>query len=61
MLLNYRHKKTDGLYTILHHGWIEATETEAVIYVSHQDGRIWVRPSDEFYDGRFEIVVDEGD
>ena len=50
----YRHIKTGGLYRVLRHGRIEADLRAVVIYESLADGRVWVRPTDEFYDGRFE-------
>ena len=53
----YRHKKTGGLYTVLH--WdakIEGTMDEAVVYQSLEHGMIWVRPKAEFMDGRFECI-----
>ena len=56
----YRHKKTGGAYEILHgqasEAFFEADMTPAIIYRSLEDGKIWVRPKDEFYDGRFELV-----
>lgn len=52
----FRHVKTGGLYHIALLCRIEATNTPAVAYVSHKDGTVWVRPQDEFLDGRFEKV-----
>jgi len=40
-------------------GRIEADLTPCVIYVSEQDGYVWVRPSAEFNDGRFTCIDDE--
>lgn len=49
----HRHGKTGNLYQLRYRlAMIEATNTPAVIYEG-QDGTLWVRPSAEFYDGRF--------
>ncbi|MBD2653139.1 DUF1653 domain-containing protein [Synechocystis sp. FACHB-383] len=52
----YRHKKSSGFYRIVGFGLIEATKTHSVIYESLEDGQVWVRPTTEFFDGRFEFV-----
>lgn len=39
----WRHKKTKGLYEIVEIGTEEKDLTEAVIYKSLQDGKIWIR------------------
>jgi len=44
----YRHYK-GGTYRLIAWGQIEATEADVVIYRSEQDGKVWVRPKDEFY------------
>jgi predicted HAD superfamily Cof-like phosphohydrolase len=54
----YRHYK-GGLYELLAEGKNEATLTDVVIYRSCQKGDVWVRPKEEFFDGRFEKVGDE--
>jgi hypothetical protein len=48
----WSHVKTDGVYEEIARGLIEATLVKCVIYRGH-DGVFWVRPSDEFDDGRF--------
>lgn len=54
----HRHYK-GGLYRLLFEGQIEADLSRVVVYQGI-DGRVWVRPREEFYDGRFsEIVVAE--
>ena len=53
----YRHKKTGHVYRVLlAHCRIEATNTEAVAYQSSEQkfATVWIRPYDEFCDGRFE-------
>jgi len=50
------HQKTGGAYRVIGEGWIEATETEAIIYQAQPDGRVWIRPKAEFYDGRFRRI-----
>lgn len=53
----HRHGKTGGLYRLTDQRVvIEATNTPAVVYEA-QDGTLWVRPSSEFYDGRFAAIV----
>jgi len=53
----WRHKKTGGLYVILDEdAVIEKTLERATIYRSLSDNRTWVRPFDEFHDGRFEVL-----
>lgn len=53
----YRHLKTGGHYYVeTDEATIEKTGERAVVYTSVKDGRVWVRPFDEFNDGRFERV-----
>lgn len=55
----YRHKTTGNIYrVILADCRIEATNAEAVAYRRADDPHapVWVRPYDEFCDGRFEYV-----
>lgn len=58
----WRHKKTGGLYVILTTAYVEADMTHSVVYERlGYDGadaatRRFVRPSEEFFDGRFEEV-----
>lgn len=54
----YKHKKTGGTYQLLMFATIEATMTPAVIYGARKGNDVfrWVRPTDEFCDGRFEPV-----
>lgn len=47
------HKKTKGIYKVLHYAKIEKTLESVVVYQSMSDGVIWVRPVGEFCDGRF--------
>lgn len=51
--VTYRHRKTGGIYEVESIATIEATMTTCVIYRAKSDGRRWVRPLDEFCDGRF--------
>lgn len=44
----YRHHK-GGMYRLVSWGQIEATGDQVVIYRSESDGKVWVRPRDEFY------------
>jgi hypothetical protein len=53
----HRHVKTGGLYRVLYtHALFEWDLRQAVIYDA-ESGAIWIRPADEFYDGRFEPVA----
>jgi hypothetical protein len=53
----YRHKKTKGLYSVVCIARIEATGEQVTVYKNISSDEIWVRPSSEFNDGRFEKVV----
>jgi hypothetical protein len=54
----WRHRK-GGTYRIVGHAMIEASMTPAVIYESLSgDAGLWVRPGDEFLDGRFTRGID---
>lgn len=60
----YRHKKTGGLYVMIAQEAIDeklGPETDKdflrVVYASVDDGRIWVRSTKQFFDGRFERVT----
>jgi len=55
--IRYRHKKTGGVYRVLHAtALIEADMSLAVVYQSEKDGTVWVRPTREFLDGRFDRI-----
>lgn len=49
----YKHLKSGGYYAVVCEGKVESDETPVVVYRSLQDGQVWVRAFDEFYDGRF--------
>jgi hypothetical protein len=54
--LQYRHKKTGGIYRIIERGKLEATLEEVVIYTRASGGdTVWVRPLSEWLDGRYEV------
>ncbi len=53
----WRHQKTGGVYTVLQHATNEADRKDVVIYRDETD-RVWVRPTVEFYDGRF-VRIDQ--
>ena len=49
----WRHVKTGGLYQVLTPAHLEADESPVIVYRNMDDGKTWVRPASEFYDGRF--------
>jgi hypothetical protein len=57
MAVRWRHKKTGNLYCIVGYVIIEKTLTPAVCYEPVSEPRaVFVRPCEEFFDGRFEMV-----
>jgi len=59
MTERYRHKKRGTTYQIIGTALVQATTpipegTVVTIYQCEQTGAIWVRPTSEFIDGRFE-------
>lgn len=52
----YRHIKSGGRYRLIARGHLEADLTPVTIYAAETDGTVWVRPTAEFDDGRFEPI-----
>jgi hypothetical protein len=57
---NYKHRRRGTTYTVLGRAVLQtdlplADNHELVVYAG-ADGRLWARPSEEFFDGRFEVV-----
>ncbi|MEO3416951.1 DUF1653 domain-containing protein [Roseovarius sp. CAU 1744] len=50
----HRHRK-GGFYRVVGHGTLESDRSPVVIY-DDAEGQVWVRPTREFEDGRFEPV-----
>ena len=50
----HRHRK-GGLYRFISRGILETDRSTVVIYDDAQ-GTVWVRPTSEFEDGRFEVL-----
>ena len=55
----YRHLKRGGTYVVIAGGEVQSSKPilegdKVVVYQSEKDGSIWVRPVEEFNDGRFE-------
>jgi hypothetical protein len=56
--MTFKHRVRGTSYTVLGRAVLQTTqpvsdEQELVVYAG-ADGRLWVRPVSEFYDGRFE-------
>jgi hypothetical protein len=60
-----RHIKRGSTYRVLGKGKIQVSGNplvdyaEVVVYASDETGDIWIRPIDEFEDGRFEKIASE--
>ena len=54
----HRHKK-GGRYRVIMHAVLESDRSDVVVYDDAQ-GDVWVRPVEEFYDGRFTNLSDQG-
>lgn len=52
----YRHNKRGTMYQILHIGFLEKDLSEQVVYQDIVTKKIWIRPSSEFFDGRFKEI-----
>ena len=55
------HVATGKKYVILAYGKLEATQQDIVVYgqAIERYENVWVRPLEEFYDGRFVITNQE--
>lgn len=49
----WQHRKTGGIYEVVGECQIESTNTPGVLYRNTSTGVTWVRPKEEFFDGRF--------
>ncbi len=56
----YQHVKTGHIYQVITTGFIEANLTPCVVYRSISSNTVWVRPLEEFNDGRFKQTVMQG-
>jgi hypothetical protein len=59
----WRHIKRGSTYTIRSTATLQCSadpkhDNEAVVIYQADDGSVWVRPADEFFDGRFEAIND---
>lgn len=56
----YRHVKRGTEYTVLGEATVQAGrgihDYDTVVVYRDESGELWVRPREEFYDGRFEEV-----
>ena len=59
----FRHLKRGSIYVKVGVAGLQCTSpvvegVPMVVYKSIEDGRLWVRPEEEFLDGRFEKIDD---
>lgn len=52
----WRHERTGGVYATLMTAERESDHEPMLVYRSVDDGTVWVRPAEEFFDGRFKRV-----
>jgi len=57
----HRHVKTGGLYMVTYPTAVLEKDLSSVTVYQGQDGTVWVRPTVEFYDGRFIELREEED
>lgn len=59
----YKHVKTKGEYEIVCFANLESPVRPVVVYRNLVTQEVWVRPSEEFFDGRFRAVdaIEEND
>jgi len=55
----WQHKKTGGIYEIIGYCYIENQNKPGVLYRNISTGVTWMRPKEEFFDGRFEKIKEE--
>ena len=59
-----RHRKRGTTYKIIAKATLQTTmpiaDEAAVVIYQGEDGRLWARPVDEFFDGRFEAIASPG-
>lgn len=67
MPVQVRHKKRGGIYTVIGTATVQCepsadlADGEELVLYKGGDGRYWVRRSEEFHDGRFELMPTERD
>ncbi len=54
----YKHLKTGNHYEFLGIAFLESTKESAIIYRCLKTEMTWVRAASEFFDGRFEVVIE---
>ena len=52
----FLHTKSGNMYEVLHIAVDEKSLVSNVVYRDVDNGLIWIRPVDEFFDGRFKEV-----
>lgn len=53
----FKHIRSEGLYEYLGEAFLESTLEKYVMYRAVRDGKVWLRPHNEFFDGRFEEIA----
>lgn len=54
----FRHRTTDQVYELLLEALRETDGVDLVVYRGVVSGQVWVRPAEQFFDGRFEELND---
>lgn len=57
----FKHRKSGGIYVVQEHVILQSKmpleDMSTLVLYRGVDGQGWVRPIEEFYDGRFEHIV----
>ncbi|MEP2533496.1 hypothetical protein [Shimia sp.] len=53
----FRHKKRGSVYRLINIAVQESDMSAVAVYSDTESGLLWTRPAEEFFDGRFEVVL----